>query len=550
VAAGALATTVTIGSSEDDVVLTIYYRLRRHRPHHHGPVLPVAGYCQFSVAVSRISCSFISSLSWMMGKRQTGAMSGSLKVVVSHTTPQNPTHLAHIFHGTETKREPRHRDPPQNDHGVALNNKASNTLIAMVGFRRPLPILQVLQLMMIFVAGMNFLKMELLEQVTIVPSERIPNGLVPQLRSRQRTSIKPSSTKNRMDENISNQTEPTSVTNPCRGLKTLEKALKCHRERAPYSSQIRDPCQESKINVWKDVERCINDPSQRHSFPSGGIREKHIHLIGERNSGTKWATKEIQRCFPEKEYKLKIHRDFLRPKHWFQPIREVSASLRGHSVVSIFRDPVEWVAAMIEKPYHMLNHMNGFDENYKPIPLDWEDFVSRSWTMPNRTEFDWSAIKANTTGEQRCRFGFKFQEVMPCRWANNNNTLPESVSNAHEPLYELRRDIKDSIRIDGVAFENILQLRSEKIKNHLLEVPKLRGLEGYLALRYEDLLMNGTRAMLESVATMLGLPGLPPKCIPRPPQPERAGHREIPDGLRQWVEDNMLLENERLLGYR
>jgi hypothetical protein len=418
----------------------------------------------------------------------------------------------------------------------------------MVGYRRPRPILQVLQLMMIIVAGMNFLKNEVREQVTIVPSEwsrrLTPNGL-PQLRSRQGTSMKLSSTTDKMDEKISIHAETIAVTNPCRGLKTMQEALKCHRERVPYLAQILDPCQESEIKTWKDVERCINDTPQRQSHSYGGIREKHIHLIGERNSGTKWATKEIQRCFPEKEYKLKIHRDFLRPKHWFQPIREVSTSLRGHYVVSIFREPVEWVAAMIEKPYHMLNHMNGFDENYKPIPLEWRDFVSRSWTMPNRTDFDWSDIEANTTDEQRCRFGFKFQEVMPCRWVND--TLPESVSRAHEPLYELRRDFNDSIA--GVPFDDILQLRSEKIKNHLLEVPKLR-LQGYQALRYDDLLMNGTRAMLESVARMLGLPGLPPKCIPRPPQPEKAGRREIPDGLRQWVEDNLLLENERLLGYR
>jgi hypothetical protein len=475
------------------------------------------------------------------------------RIVAYDTTKSNASSGPHFSQNRNQK--PEKTENPRKNNGVALNNKASNTLIAMLRFRQPRPILQVLQLMMIFVAGINFLQNEMLEQVTIVPSLSTPNGL-PQLRSmednnyhhhnRQRTSIKISSTKDRMDERISNQTETTSVPNPCRGLKTMQEALKCHRERAPYLAQIRDPCQKSEINTWKDVVRCMNDPSQRQPYSSGGIREEHIHLIGERNSGTKWATKEIQRCFPEKEYKLKIHRDFLRPKHWFQPIRKVSSSLRGHYVVSIFRDPVEWVAAMIEKPYHMLNHMNGFDENYKPIPLDWEDFVSRSWTMPNRTEFDWSDIEANTTEEQRCRLGFKFQELMPCRWANN--TLPENVSRAHEPLYELRRDVKDTI--DGVPFDNILQLRSEKIENHLLEVPKLRGLEGYLALRYEDLLMNGTRAMLESVATMLGLPGLPTKCIPRPPQPESAGHREIPDGLRHWVEDNLHLEYERLLGYR
>lgn len=135
---------------------------------------------------------------------------------------------------------------------------------------------------------------------------------------------------------------------------------------------------------------------------------------------------------------------------------------------------------------------------------------------------------------------------MPCVW--QNNSLPDEVQRAYFPFYELRRDSAPGQL--GVPFDNILELRSDKIINFLLELPLLQRLGGYLAVRYEDLLLYGTRGMLEHVAKMVGLSDLPESCSPQAPQPWRLGQSNIPDGLRQWVEQNLILETERLLGYR
>ena len=90
-------------------------------------------------------------------------------------------------------------------------------------------------------------------------------------------------------------------------------------------------------------------------------------------------------------------------------------------------------------------------------------------------------------------------------------------------------------------YANILQLRSDKIVNFLLEVPLLQDLGGYLAVRFEDLVQNGTRAFFEQVGKILGIDELPPECQPQRPLPEMVGRRKIPDGLRQWIEDHLVL---------
>jgi hypothetical protein len=82
-----------------------------------------------------------------------------------------------------------------------------------------------------------------------------------------------------------------------------------------------------------------------------------------------------------------------------------------------------------------------------------------------------------------------------------------------------------------------------------LELPLTQSPGGYLAVRYEDLLQKGTRAMLEKAGEMIGLAELPASCIPQAAQ-WRLGQRKITDGLRQRVEENLVLETEKLLGYR
>ena len=326
------------------------------------------------------------------------------------------------------------------------------------------------------------------------------------------------------------------------------------------------------ITTWNDIQRCVNGRGNRIVESSGKsndilskknmllknvdflnnndnyLDKMRINLIGERNSGTKWIVDEMQNCFPKDKYGFKIERDLYgRNKHFFQ-LTGRNVLQRRHVVIAVFRDPVEWVAAMIEKPYHMPYHMNGFDRQGKPIPIHWKEFVNKTWSMPNRSKADFKLLDEMKLRPHKyfpCRSGLNFHEVMPCRF--DPKTIPDHLVRAHNPVYELKRG---SGKTDEV-YKTILELRSDKIVNFLLEVPILQDLGGYLAVKFEDLLQNGTRTLLEKVADMLGIEGgLPETCRPQGPKPEVIGRRKIPLGLRQWVEDHLVLRTERLLGYR
>jgi hypothetical protein len=310
-------------------------------------------------------------------------------------------------------------------------------------------------------------------------------------------------------------------------------------------------CANNRIETWSDVQNCLNGPRDYHQKQRPtivAVKDLKVHLIGERNSGTKWIVEEMKKCFPREKYGLVFQRDLNgRNKHFFQDAFGMYGSFqRKHVVIAAFREPVEWVAAMIEKPYHMMEHQKGFDKHDNPIPLDWQEFVSKPWTMKNRSKADYKILeekKKNPFKFLPCRIGMEFHQVMPCRF--DPDTIPHRLHRSQNPVYELKRGGKPD-----EPYANILQLRSDKIVNFLLEVPLLQDLGGYLAVRFEDLVQNGTRAFLEQVGEMLGMPELPPECKPQDPRPEMVGRRKIPDGLRQWIEDHLVVRTERLLGYR
>jgi hypothetical protein len=326
---------------------------------------------------------------------------------------------------------------------------------------------------------------------------------------------------------------------PCTEIQGFEDIKRCYPDKMKIPNK--GECGDPSIESWLDVQRCLNGPTIKNTRPlSGNVT---VHLIGERHSGTKFAIHQLQTCFPKNKYGVIIRRDMSRSKHFFQPVPMQTNETENRILIALFREPTDWVAAMIRKPFHMPHHIQGLDKNFTPIPLDWEEFVSRPWTLPDRTKRDLEIIAQNRTRQVSCQKNFSFQEVVPCLPVANAS-IPQHIYRGLFPLYELRRDGS------GQPYDNILQLRSDKIVNFLLEQSLLQRLRGYLAVRYEDMVLNGTRDMLEQVANMLGLPGLPSDCSPQTPSPERLIRKDTPSGLRQWVEDNINVNTERLLGYR
>ncbi len=343
-------------------------------------------------------------------------------------------------------------------------------------------------------------------------------------------------------------------------LKQRRKRVSCKRLKSWHDiqdcmpPQLRRPmsadCRNTMISTWDSVQKCLTGRFFAED-DTGNEEPFEIHIIGERHSGTKWITKELQHCYsnaPESApYIKRIHRDFIRSKHFFQPLHYGGNFLR-HIIVVIVRDPVDWVSAMNEMPYHSPAHVASIHNN-EVTPLPWADFVSRPWTMP-RPRSDRELFKRMVTdsmlrSERLCQSVFRYDDVVPCTLNSTLDELPGDMLRSMYPVYELKNDGS------GTAYQNILELRADKIANHVLQLPLLFSIGGFVLVRYEDLLEKGTQLLMEQVSQVVGMQGsLPQQCKPAGPQPERLGQRVVPKGLKEWIESNMDVHMERLLGYR
>jgi len=259
-----------------------------------------------------------------------------------------------------------------------------------------------------------------------------------------------------------------------------------------------------------------------------------IALIGERNSGTTWMFEELQRCY---ENSFTVLNHLTRHKHWFQYDDE-----KQHNrtlVVAEFRSPYQYVLAMIDKPRRALAHRQ----------MDWYTFVTTPWT----TERAASDLQyANSTGRV-CRAGFTYDEVVACEKnpapdeylthkplrAQKNNTQLHKQSIQDIPVYELRRDGS------GLPYSSIVDMRADKIRNHVLEVRDFPFVEDVVVVRYEDLLQQGTASLLDKITE---LTGARPHCKAVPPQPDRP-QRPVTADFKKWMDEHVDWEAEALIGY-
>lgn len=184
-------------------------------------------------------------------------------------------------------------------------------------------------------------------------------------------------------------------------------------------------------------------------------------------------------------------------------------------VVSVFRNPFDWVESMRANPTSAPLHMN----------LKWKDFVTKPWTMP-RYGRDLNA--ANTTF---CHQGFSYLESIPCI---ERDKLPNT--DIH-PKYELRHDGS------GKAYDSLVDLRSDKIVN-FLEVGDYPGIEDYTMLRFEDLIEKGSADLIKHFEQVLGVKS---NCKPTKAKPLKRKTFE-PEYI-EWIQENVNWNVEQLVGY-
>ena len=257
---------------------------------------------------------------------------------------------------------------------------------------------------------------------------------------------------------------------------------------------------------------------------------KSINLIGERHSGTKWITSHLKDCFGEQ---ILVQNRYTRFKHWFQYDDDISKDEENYHptnsslVVSIFRDPYDWVDAMIRKPYHSPNH---FD-------LEWKEFVTTPWTIGYRWRGDEDIIRTGTQDNATCMHRFSFNEIIPCSELDRNMNNITRNGNKVGVVYELNHDGS------GKAYGSILELRRDKVKN-FLNVAKFDGVASFIPVRYEELVSRGTRELIGQIENITGIHA---KCKVAPPGEPRT--KVLDYDYMQWMSEHIDWEVENLIGY-
>jgi len=248
-----------------------------------------------------------------------------------------------------------------------------------------------------------------------------------------------------------------------------------------------------------------------------------LSVIGERNSGTRWTYGHLTECF---NHSILVRDKLVRHKHWFQHDVPNGRERVGTAVVAVFRDPYYWVEAMRRVPHHSPLH-------YK---LHWEDFVKTPWTMPRLPSEQKIKPKDVNAKSITCQEFFNYDQINSCQIRPYGEEYFADMS-GHEPQYELRNDGS------GRPYGSILDLRSDKIKNHL-SVVDWPWVQDFLMVRYEDLLQNGTEFMIKHIESVTGVQA---QCNPAPPQTRKK--RKLLKSYISWMTNYTDWETEALIGY-
>jgi hypothetical protein len=255
----------------------------------------------------------------------------------------------------------------------------------------------------------------------------------------------------------------------------------------------------------------------RYGQPTKTLPPTSIHLIAERHSGSKWITAHLNECFG-KHPGVHIRSGLTRWKHWFQENNTGYITKRA-MVVTQFRHVHQWVAAMHYLPYHSTMHYN----------LTWQEFVERKWDMPKRGR-ELEQLPADT----ECQDQFRPTQVNPCL---ENERVDVLSGLSVKPLYEMRHDGS------GQPYDNILQLRSDKIKN-FLSIQNFDRVTGFAAIQYEDMVESGTASLLQSIEQQTGL-----KAMCQPVPPSKLKKRDLPEDFIEYLNTHVDWETEALIGY-
>lgn len=248
------------------------------------------------------------------------------------------------------------------------------------------------------------------------------------------------------------------------------------------------------------------------------------------------AHSHISECF---NHSVPVRKELSRYKHWFQ-YNNPNKYPHDTLVLAQFRNPYEWLKAMEHVPHHSPAHLRtqlGATMDHHSANNDWLVFLTKPWTT-ERTGAD-----LLMKGDELCQEDFFYKDIVSC----SVEPLPHSYYNhtlrfsEHQPFYEMRNDGS------GKPYDNILQMRTDKIRN-FLSVIDYPGVADVWSIQYEFLVSQGTQHLLDRIQEWTGIE---PHCKPKEPQ-NRApkASRVISPEFAAHVRMNLNWTVEDMIGYK
>jgi hypothetical protein len=339
---------------------------------------------------------------------------------------------------------------------------------------------------------------------------------------------------------------------------------------------------------------------------------ERIVLLGERHSGTTFFTHHLRDCFSSNHKNttnIRVGNVLTANKHWLQrnasyirtvweqfanetlPVwptshggsyvpswsemmtkytydlnqndsnsNSLSLVFQNTLVIVMTRNPYDWTEAMRRIPHHWPNHV---DACHAPRiqPLSWKQFIQQPLILH---EMKNSHLPEENNGTL-CQKGYLPDTISPCTRTEqyrlpkcNNKPLLDGTgqpaftkfASVNDPVYELREDSK--------PYSNLLELRTAKLLN-LLSIPKMWKVYGFMHVQYEDLVMHGTRAILQNISNLIlqnddnhdDSNSPPPyRCRFLPPMKKKFHSKyKLEPAWKEWIEQHVDWDVEAKVGY-
>jgi len=144
------------------------------------------------------------------------------------------------------------------------------------------------------------------------------------------------------------------------------------------------------------------------------------------------------------------------------------------------------------------------------------------------------------TSEIKCQQYFTYDQINSCqlRPYPDGYFKKKPPMSGHQPQYEMRNDGS------GLPYNNILELRADKIKNHL-SVAEFDWVKVFVAVRYEDLLSGGTEFLIRQIENATGVKA---QCDAYPAQERKK--RPLKQSFIEHLTKYVDWEAEALIGYK